>query len=360
MKRIVIAIVLFCSMLYANAPIKVGIKPSEPWVMYDDTQQPKGFSIDLIRQIANDLNRSIEWVYLESVNDIIQRAKTHQIDVGISAITINSKREEVVDFSHSMYELGLQIMVSSKDVQLNPLGTLMEQVEKLFSLSGFLNFLVIIFVMINIRWYLNIHSKKEEIIFDQRYFKGIYESFWWALTMLITWEAPKSKGFSRVLDLSWHVMGLLGFSLLTAMVTSSLTAKAVGGSIKNEKDLIGKYVAAVATDAPREYLENLGANVVAVKSLEDGIELVRKGEVKALVHDGPRLIYLANKINTKLQRKELVVLPHIFNHQNYGIVFPENSTIREDVNRELLKLRTPQGAQESYYDTLNQKWFKQP
>lgn len=359
MKKLTLLILFILSWMHATEPLKVAIKPSEPWVMMGKNNQPQGFSIDLIKQIAADLNRSIKWVYLDSVTQIVSSAQNKQVDLGISAITINSKREEMVDFSHSMYELGLQIMISGKDVHLSPLTTLTEQVKKLFSLSGFLYFLLIIFIMVNIRWYLNIKSVKEEKIFDTNYFKGIYESFWWALTMLITWEAPKSKGFSRVLDLSWHVMGLLGFSLLTAMVTSSLTAKAVGGSIKSEKDLIGKYVAAVATDAPREYLDNLGANVVAVKSLEDGIELLRKGEVKALVHDGPRLIYLANKVNKELQKKELLVLPHIFNHQNYGIVFPENSSIREDVNRILLRLRTPQGLEDSYYDALNKKWFKQ-
>lgn len=358
MKQITLFILFTLTLLNASDPLRVAIKPSEPWVMYDKENRPQGFSIDLVTQIAKELNRPIEWVYLDSVTQVVKSAQNNQVDLGISAITINTKREEMVDFSHSMYELGLQIMISSKDVNLSPFTTLTEQVKKLFSLSGFFYFLIIIFIMVNIRWYLNIKSSKEEKIFDTHYLKGIYESFWWALTMLITWEAPKSKGFSRVLDLSWHVMGLLGFSLLTAMVTSSLTAKAVGGSIKSEKDLIGKYVAAVATDAPREYLDNLGANVVAVKSLEDGIELLRKGEVKALVHDGPRLIYLANKTNKALQKKELLVLPHIFNHQNYGIVFPEDSKIREDVNRILLRLRTPQGVEDSYYDGLNKKWFK--
>jgi len=358
LKPIILIVLLFVSFLNAKESLKVAIKPSEPWVMIEQAKEPYGFSIDLIKQIAHDMNRSIEWVYLDSVPNLVASVQQRKADLGISAITINSKREEVVDFSHSMYELGLQIMIASKDVHLSPFDTLSEQVTKLFTLEGFFYFLGIIFVMINIRWYLNIHSKKEQLIFSENYLQGIYESFWWALTMLITWEAPKSKGVSRILDLSWHMMGLLGFSLLTAMVTSSLTAKAVGGSIKNEKDLIGKYVAAVATDAPREYLENLGANVVAVKSLEEGMELLRKGEVKALVHDGPRLIYLANKHNKKVQKTELLVLPHIFNHQNYGIVFPENSPIREEVNRILLKLRTPQGIDESYYQKLNDKWFK--
>lgn len=352
-------ILLLLSILTLHAQsLRVGIKPSEPWVMIDKEGNPKGFSIDLAKKIAQKMDKEIKWVRYENTNDIIEGAKRGKIDFGLSAITINTKREAVVDFSHSMYELGLQIMVSAKNASMNPIDTLIQQIKKMFSFSGLFYFLIIIFVMVNLRWYLNVRSKKEEKIFDSRYLKGIYETFWWALTMLITWEAPKSKGASRVLDLSWHIMGLLGFSLLTAMVTSSLTAKAVGGSIKNEKDLINRYVGAVATDAPREFLEHLGANVVALKSLDEGMRLLQKGEIEALVHDGPRLKYLANKRNNELHSNEFLVLPHTFNHQNYGIVFKENSPLQEDINRILLELRSEDGVEESFYDEINHKWFK--
>ncbi len=84
-----------------------------------------------------------------------------------------------------------------------------------------------------------------------------------------------------------------------------MTAKTIGSSINSEKDLIGKYVAAVATDAPRRYLERIGANVIPVKTLDEGIEMLKEGKVKALVHDGPRLSYIANRVN-KREKKESI------------------------------------------------------
>ncbi len=65
-----------------------------------------------------------------------------------------------------------------------------------------------------------------------------------------------------------------------------------------------------------------------LKLVDDGIKLLREGKVKALVHDGPRLVYLANKINKKAKRKELIVLPFQFNLK-YGIVFPKGSQLGE-------------------------------
>ncbi len=72
--------------------------------------------------------------------------------------------------------------------------------------------------------------------------------------MSVTWETPESKGIARVIDLFWHIVGIIAISILTAIVTAALTAKTMGSSITSEKDLIGKYVAAVETDAPRRYL----------------------------------------------------------------------------------------------------------
>jgi ABC-type amino acid transport substrate-binding protein len=156
----------------------------------------------------------------------------------------------------------------------------------------------------------------------------------------------------------WHIVGIIAISILTAIVTAALTAQTIGGSIRSEKDLAGKYVAAVATDAPRQYVEKIGANVIPVKTLEEGIMLLRSRKADALVHDGPRLVYLANKINKKEHKKVLVVAPFTFNPQNYGIVFPSESKLRESVDRVLLKLREANGLEKSFHEKLKNKWLK--
>jgi len=114
----------------------------------------------------------------------------------------------------------------------------------------------------------------------------------------------------------------------------------------------------VATDAPIRYLEKIGANVIPVKTLDEGMALVRNGKAEALVHDGPRLVYLANQINKKEHQKVFAVAPFKFNPQNYGIVFPTKSALKEQVDRVLLKLREADGVDNSFHEKLKEKWLK--
>ena len=358
---ILIVMFLFMSPTYSEE-LKVGIKYSEPWVMYDknssiENRKPIGFSIDLWNKIAQNLGLKTKFVYFNSTTDLIDAAKDNNIDVGISAITITSDREKVIDFSNSMYELGLQVMINAENASSSVLSIMAKEINKMITLKSMIIFFLFLFITIHLRWYVDRKNSNSDL-FDKRYSVGIRDAFWWGITMLVTWETPHSKGLARVIDLFWHIVGIIAISILTAIVTAALTAQTIGGSIHTEKDLAGKYIAAVATDAPRKYIEKIGANVVPVKSLDEGIELLKKGKVQALVHDGPRLVYLANKINKKEKRKVLAVLPFTFNPQNYGIVFPTGSPLRESVDRTLLKLREADGVDSSFHQKLREKWLK--
>ena len=144
---------------------------------------------------------------------------------------------------------------------------------------------------------------------------------------------------------------------MTAIVTAALTSQAISGSIQSEKDLPSKRVAAVATDAPRHFLEKIDAEVVPVKNLQEGMQLLLDEQVDALVHDGPRLSYLVDKANAEAHQKVLMVLPAVFNQQNYGLVFPQDSSLRESVNKTLLRLRESNGLDISYHESLKQRWI---
>ncbi len=344
----------------SDVPLKVGIKPSEPWVMYDKSlpeseRHPIGFSIDLWSKLAESLGRKTEWIYHDTTPDIINSAYESKIDLGIAAITVSSEREKLVDFSNSMYETGLQIMVSAENNNSNPLNILVVELKKLLSWEVLGWLLIMLLITIHLR--LLVDRMSGDHFFPRGYFKGIYETLWWGITMLVTWETPQSKGLARVIDLSWHLIGLIAMSIMTAVVTAALTSQAIVGNIQSEKDLPNKRVAAVATDAPRQYLEAIGANVVPVKSIEEGMKLLREKNVEALVHDGPRLSYLAGKINKKEKKSIFYVLPAIFNAQNYGIVFPQKSPLREPINKILLQLRESTGLEDSFHETLRKKWI---
>ena len=357
---ILITLSTFANDATSDAPLKVGIKPSEPWVMYDKSlpeseRHPIGFSIDLWNKLAESLGRKTEWVYHDTTPDVINSAYESKIDLGIAAITVSSEREKRVDFSNSMYETGLQIMVSAENNDSNPLSILVVELKKLLSWTVLGWLLIMLLITTHIR--LLVDRVSGDHFFPRGYFKGIYETLWWGITMLVTWETPQSKGLARAIDLSWHLIGLIAMSIMTAVVTAALTSQAIVGSIQSEKDLPSKRVAAVATDAPRQYLEAIGANVVPVKSIEEGMKLLREEDVEALVHDGPRLSYLAGNINKKEKKNIFYVLPAVFNAQNYGIVLPHNSPLREPINKVLLKLRESKGLEDSFHETLRKKWI---
>ena len=353
---------LLFSLYGQSETLKIGIKPSEPWVMYDqniseENRKPIGFSVDLWNKIASELKMDTEWVYFNSVPSLIEATKKGEVDASIAAVTITSAREREIDFSNSMYELGLQVMVDAEKSSTSVLELMGKEIKKMMSLETTLMFLLFLLVTIHLRWFVDKRDEQSDL-FSKNYLTGIVDAFWWGITMLITWETPPSKGVARVIDLMWHIVGILAVSILTAIVTSALTAQAIGGSIRSEKDLAGKYVAAVATDAPRQYVEKIGANVIPVKTLEEGIALLREGKVEALVHDGPRLVYLANQYNKKEKKKVLQVAPFTFNPQNYGIVFPTKSELKEDADRALLKLREANGLEKSFHQELKDKWLK--
>ncbi len=360
--RFLLFFMLFFSLYAQSETLKIGIKPSEPWVMYDknssiENRKPIGFSIDLWNKIAQELHVKTEWVYYDSTSELIEATKAKEVDASISAITITSAREKEIDFSSSMYELGLQVMVDASKSTSSVLELMGKELKKMMNLETSLMFLLFLLITIHLRWFVD-RRDKNSTLFSKQYGSGIVDAFWWGITMLITWETPPSKGLARIIDLMWHIVGILAVSILTAIVTSALTAQAIGGSIHSEKDLAGKFVAAVATDAPRKYVEKIGANVIPVKSVAEGISLVRNGKAEALVHDGPRLVYLANKINKQEKKKVLLVLPFTFNPQNYGIVFPTGSPLKEQVDRILLRLREANGLEKSFHQQLQDKWLK--
>ncbi len=360
--RLLFIFVFLFSVFAQSETLKVGIKPSEPWVMYDqnvseENRKPIGFSIDFWNKMANEMGVETQWVYFNTTTELIEASKSGKIDAGISAVTITSKREEAIDFSSSMYELGLQVMVDASKSSASVLELMGKEISKMLTLTGTLYFFLFLFITIHLRWYVD-NKDENSNMFSKNYVSGIVDAFWWGITMLVTWETPLSKGVARVIDLMWHIVGIIAISILTAIVTAALTAQAIGGSIHSEKDLAGKFIAAVATDAPRKYLEKIGANVIPVKSLAEGIALVRNGKAEALVHDGPRLVYLANKINKKEHKTVLAVAPFEFNPQNYGIVFPSGSKLKEQADRVLLKLREADGLEKSFHQKLKAKWLK--
>jgi polar amino acid transport system substrate-binding protein len=53
-------------------------------------------------------------VWHETVKDLLSAVQQGQVDVGIAGISMTPEREAQLDFSHPMFNAGLQIMVPAQ------------------------------------------------------------------------------------------------------------------------------------------------------------------------------------------------------------------------------------------------------
>jgi polar amino acid transport system substrate-binding protein len=91
-----------------------------PPFVFEQEGQLAGFSIDLWRSIAEQLNLKSEFAVKSNVADLLAATKMGKADMGIAAISITAEREQNFDFSQPIFDSGLQILVPSDSVSNSP------------------------------------------------------------------------------------------------------------------------------------------------------------------------------------------------------------------------------------------------
>ena len=332
----------------ATAPtsLRVSTKIFEPFVFKKDDAYA-GFSIDLWDDVSKKLGLATELVATDSVAELLDMVRSGQADVAIAGITITSQREESIDFSHSFFESGLQIMVSDRAG-----GSFWRMIKGLFSkalLITFGFFFAAVLFAAHVLWFFERRKNSEN--FPRAYVKGLWEAFWWSSVTATTVgygdRVPRSTP-GRLVALIWMFAGIILISFFTASVTTQLTVSRLEGSINGPSDLPGHTVGTVGGSTSEAYLQNNAVNALAYDTVEGAYEALLAGKVEAVVYDSPVLRYHAKRL---LKNRVRVVGP-IFQKQSYGIALPNGSPYREQINRILLDLRESGRYQEIYV-----KWF---
>jgi len=331
------------------APLRVVTKRFEPFVLYRDKAYT-GFSIELWEKIAADLGWEYELYGVNTIAKLLDEVARKAADVAIAGISITSKRERYLDFSHAFYETGLQIMVPA-----GPTSLIGEVVAKIFSvifsrelLIGAGVFFVILIIVSHIIWML---ERRHNPQFSGSYPQGIWQSIWWAVVTVTTVgygdKTPKGT-IGRLFGLFWILAGYFVFAYFTASVTTTVTVQELHGTINGPQDLYGKQVVTVARSTAAEYLSNQGISAVTVSDVDQAYLVLETGKADAAVYDAPVLQHYASKRG----KGKVKVVGLIFQEQNYGIALQGKSKYRERINVALLKL-----FESGEYQTLREKWF---
>jgi ABC-type amino acid transport substrate-binding protein len=310
-----------------------------------------GFSIDLWEAVAREAGFQFEMQSLEGVPQMLDALKAKQADVAIAAISITAERHTMMDFSQPYYDSGLQILVTGNVAADR--GNFATNITRqfmnwnTFRVLGLV--LLVMFGISHLVWWFERRRNAE--MYPEPYAPGIWESFWWTISMLCTGgcEAKGPAGVpARLVAILWMVVSIVLIAYFTAAVTTEMTVKSLTGDISGPGDLPGLKVGTVAGSTAETWLRNNKSKVSSYPDVASAIAVLNSGELKAVVYDAPVLrYYLSKKVGTRLR-----LVGPTFEKQFYGIALQQESPLRMPINRALLALN-----ERGFIDELQKKWF---
>ncbi len=329
-----------------DRPALVVVKRFVPLVITDGGEV-RGFSIDLFREVAKRAGLDYEFQEVGTVEAQVNAVSTGEADLAVAGISITSGREAMVDFSHPIYNSGLQILVS--DTATSSTASKFKGI--LFS-PGLrqlvLALMAVILVVAHVVWLV---ERRRNPDFPRGYFRGVWEGCWWAAVTMATvgyGDQPPRSAVGRILAIFWMFAAIVIVANLTASISSTLTVRELQGSINGPDDLFGKRVATVRGTTSAHYLSSVEINAVEVDSIDDAYPLLEDKKVEAIVFDSP---VLRNFAASGGRGKARVVGP-LFQREDYGIAMAQGSPYRQVINQSLLTI-----IEDGTYAQIRQRWF---
>jgi len=314
----------------AGKRLVVGTRERPPFAMKNPDGTWSGIAIDLWRSIAGQLGVSYE--LRERDRDALFRdIQDGSLDLVIDAVAITADRERLVDFTHPYYTTGLGIAVP-RQIGSDWAGALRHvlsrQLVQLLLVIFATTFLVGMLVWL-------VERKRNVPHFGGHPIQGIGSAVWWSASTMTTVgygdKAPVTA-VGRVIAVAWMFIGIVLLSGLTATITTALTLHRLGSRIQGPEDLPGSLVATIPDTAAEVYLKTHHINSKPYTTVWEGLRAVARHQVDAMVYDAPILRYVGKTEMPSAVR----VLHATFDHEDYGLIIPQGSPLREPINRALL------------------------
>lgn len=340
--KVPVFILAIISLLFANE-LTVAIHDFPPCVIMDE--EVSGFDVELFKTLADNLGYEYNFVEVPKFADIIPSISDEKpkYDIGVAGITITDERERRVDFSHPYLNSGLSIMVKNTG---SP--QMLSVVSNFFvtTAQAWLVFMAFLMVCSILIWLM----ERGRPSFSDNPVKGIAEGVYWTVTTMTTvgyGDKVPVKPLSRFFAMCVMFVGIcVVFPYFVAGMGESMKGEKQTYSISGPRDLRGKKVAVVEGSTSCETVKSFGAKLNKTSSFKESCKLLDEGVVQALVYDTPAIKYYVK------ENPDFVETGPVFDEQYYGFVFAQGSNMREEFNRELLKV-----MKSGEYKTLRKKWF---
>jgi polar amino acid transport system substrate-binding protein len=331
--------------------VTVATDNTEPFVITDGAVR-YGFTIDLLDEIAKRTGWTYNYIDAGNVQGILQAVADGNADLGAADISITADREHRFNFTQPILAAGLQIIVPADSTERVEPG-LIDFVKLLFSHTmavWLMAALALTVLPAHIIWLFERGDPGSMV--SRRYFPGILQAFGWGLGMLAAapFDSPQRWPI-RMVTVLWTFVSIIFVAYYTAILTSNLTIDQIRSQIGSPTDLIGKRVCTEVNTTAEPALDRVGVRYSALPKIEDCYSEMKNGHFDAVVSDAPLLAYYVTHRGAGFA----ALAGPIFKDEDYGIVFPNNSRLKEDADAALLSMQD-----DGSYDMLKQKWFGNP
>jgi polar amino acid transport system substrate-binding protein len=324
----------------ATKKLVVAVMFAPPFSMQDEDGAWTGITVDLWKQIAEDLDLKYEFKKVD-LKGLLAGLEDGTLDVGATGLGITAPREEKFDFS-TPYLVANEAVAVNADQQPN-LIQLFRRAFFNWSLLGL--FLFIVLVMVGggaILWMLEHKGNSDHYGGNTK--KSFGRSVFWSIIVLSGHDLPHSIGWStdspttsaaRIFGMIWMAVGVLLVSLFTATAASQLTSKQLQGLVNDPQDLRHVKVGTVVNSVGQEFLDK-GHYKYSLYS-PGPVELLKglsEHQIDAAVYNGPIMSYYAR---TAFVNK-VAVLRFSLRQDFMAIPLRPGSALRKPINRALLKV----------------------
>jgi polar amino acid transport system substrate-binding protein len=327
-----------------SGPLRVVTTPIAPFVL-PGTDPLTGFSIDVWEAVARRMHVDFT-LQAVAADDRFSKVERGDADVAIGLLVMTPEDEKRVDFTHPYLDSGLQIMVRAERE-----GHLLELFDSIpwRAIGELLGAAVLImFVLANVLWLI---ERRNNPRFRKKYLAAIGEGLWGSMLIVATGEHGDRDAPNVVKRIAVVVMWLVGVILiaqLTATVTSSQIVARFQSEVRGPADLPGKKIAATPGTIAGDYLTALGLPFTRMADPDEGIRMLTRGEVQAVVLNSAALQYLA----AMRGKGVLQVVGPIFRPYKIGFAVREGSPLRKRINEALLTMYA-----DGTYEDIFAKWF---
>lgn len=330
-----------------NLQLRVALAGSAPFVVVDSSDgSVSGLSVDVFRSVAELIGRQFEFILQSSVADAIDQVAAGKADLAVGPISITADRAEKVAFTQPYANASLAILAPVSESLLDPLRPFLTRAF----LSG-MSVLFLVLLLVGMLVWLA-ERKRNPSQFPNRPLLGIGNGLWIALVTMTTVgygdRAPLTPGGRLVMGV-WMFVSMIIASSLTAFLATALTLSQIDSpSLSSADELAGRRVAVVDETTSILFAKNQGARIVVADDLSAAVALLRQGSVAAVVFDRPMLRYLLHQ-NPDYPFN---ISEASYWTQGYGFASERNSTLRDEIDVAILKLRA-----DNRLDAISEAWL---